>query len=38
MEDILNLFENNPDLLKINEMYERNEGLMKSLENDEVIR
>ena len=38
MEDILNLFENNPDLLKINEMYERNEGLMKSLENDEIIR
>lgn len=38
MEDILNLFESNPDLLKINEMYERNEGLMKSLENDEIIR
>ena len=38
MEDILELFNNNPSLLKINDMYERNEGLMKSLENDEEIR
>ena len=38
MEDVLELFDNNPSLLKINDMYERNEGLMKSLENDEEIR
>lgn len=38
MEDILELFNNNPSLLKINDMYERNEGLIKSLENDEEIR
>ena len=38
MEDILKLYNDNHDLFKINEMYERNEGLMKSLENDEIIR
>ena len=38
MQDILDLLDKNPDLLKINDMYERNEGLMKSLNNDEVIR
>lgn len=38
MDDILQLFENNPDFLKINNMYGSNEGLKKSLENDEVIR
>lgn len=37
MDDILQLLDDNPSLLKINNMYERNEGLKKSLENDEVI-
>lgn len=34
MEDILELLNNNPSLLKINDMYERNEGLLKSLRED----
>lgn len=38
MNDILDLFESNPSLLNINNMYENNEGLKKSLENDEIIR
>ena len=38
MSDILELFDNNPSLLKINNMYESNEGLMKSLKEDELIR
>lgn len=32
MTDIIKLLEKNPDLLKINNMYARNEGLKKSLE------
>ena len=38
MEDILELLDKNPALLKINDMYGRNEGLQKSLDNDELIR
>lgn len=38
MEDILELLDNNPDLLKINDMYDTNEGLLKSLKNDEIVR
>ena len=38
MNDILELLDNNPSLLKINDMYERNEGLMKSLKEDEIVR
>ena len=38
MEDILELLDKNTDLLKINDMYERNEGLQKSLDNDELVR
>ena len=38
MEDILQLLDDNPSLLEINDMYERNEGLHKSLDNDELIR
>ena len=38
MEDILELLDKNPNLLKINDMYERNEGLQKSLDNDELVR
>ena len=38
MDDILDLLTNNPSLLKINDMYERNEGLQKSLDNDEIVR
>ena len=38
MKDILQLLEDNPSLLEINDMYERNEGLQKSLDNDELIR
>lgn len=37
MDDIFGLLDANPSLLKINDMYERNEGLKKSLENDELI-
>lgn len=37
MDDILELLDKNPSLLKINDMYERNEGLKKSLDNDEII-
>jgi len=32
MDDIIKLLEKNPEMLKINSMYVRNEGLMKSLE------
>lgn len=38
MKDILQLLDDNPSLLEINDMYERNEGLQKSLDNDELIR
>ena len=38
MKDILQLLDDNPSLLEINDMYERNEGLQKSLDNDEFIR
>ncbi len=38
MDDIFKLLDDNPSLLKINDMYEQNEGLKKSLENDEILR
>lgn len=38
MEDILKLLNSDSALFEINNMYERNEGLKKSLDNDEVIR
>ena len=34
MEDILIFLKENPDLLKINAQYERNEGYLKSLKED----
>ena len=34
MDDVLKLLEDNPSLLKINNMYEHNEGLLKSLRED----
>ena len=37
MEQIVELFESDPDLLKVNDMYERNEGYAKSLKEDKKI-
>lgn len=37
LNDIVALMEQNPELLDINNMYERNEGLLKSLKQDKVI-
>ena len=34
MNDIVELLDNNPSLLEINNMYGRNEGLLKSLRED----
>ena len=35
MDEILNVLENEPDLLKIHEGHHPNEGLLKSLKEDE---
>ena len=32
MQDVIRLLNEKPDLIKINSLYERNEGLKKSLE------
>jgi len=37
LKDIVKLINNNPELLDINNMYERNEGLLKSLLEDKII-
>lgn len=36
-EDVLNLLKNEPNLTKINNKFERNEGLKKSLKNDKIV-
>lgn len=38
MYDIINFLTENPELLKINEQYERNEGYLKSLREDKVFK
>lgn len=38
LEDILNLFENEPDLIKLNSNHKPNEGLLKSLKEDEEFK
>ena len=38
MKDILALFKNKPDLIKINESNMRDEGYLKSLKEDEEIK
>lgn len=37
MQDVIRLLNEKPDLIKINSLYERNEGLKKSLANDGVF-
>lgn len=37
LKDIVKLLKEKPDLLNINNMYERNEGLLKSLREDKII-
>ena len=38
MDDILNLLKEKPELLKINDQYERNEGYLKSLKEDRIVK
>lgn len=38
LNDILELLKEKPELMKINNQYERNEGLLKSLKEDKIIK
>ena len=38
MKDILEVLNENPDLMKINNQYERNEGYLKSLREDKIVK
>lgn len=38
LKNITKILENNPELIKINSKYKRNEGYKKSLDNDKIIR
>jgi len=38
INDVINYLKENPELLKINEQYQRNEGYLKSLEEDKKVK